>query len=54
MRMVLVSTINDSELDLLLSNKESDIRTQAINTKVLKLQVRITGIMDGMDLFGRI
>jgi hypothetical protein len=49
MRSALISIVNDDSLDLMLTNKESDIRNQSINIKVIKLQVRITGILEGLE-----
>ena len=49
MKTVLISTINDQSLDLDLRIKESDIRNQSANSKILKLQVRITGIIEGLE-----
>ena len=49
MKTVLVSTINDNNLDLVLTNKESDVKSQIINAKVIKLQVRINGIFEGLE-----
>lgn len=46
---VLKSTINDPELDLILSNKDLDVKTQQINSKVIKLQVRVTGIIESLE-----
>lgn len=49
MRVALISTVNDPDLDLILNNKESEIRSQSINTKIIKLQVRINGILEGLE-----
>lgn len=49
MKTVLVSTINDPNLDLGLSIKESEIRNQTANSKIIKLQVRISGILEGLE-----
>lgn len=51
MRVTLVSTVNDPDLDLSLTNKESEIRSQTFNTKIIKLQVRINGILEGLENF---
>jgi hypothetical protein len=48
-KTVLKSTVNDAELDLILSNKDLDVKTQQINSKVIKLQVRVTGIIESLE-----
>lgn len=48
-KTVLISTINDPELDLMLSNKESEVKSQQLNSRIIKLQVRINGIIEGLE-----
>lgn len=48
-KAVLVSTINDPGLDLMMSNKEEDIKSQQINSKIIKLKVRLHGILEGLE-----
>lgn len=49
MKSVLVSTINDQNLDLLMPNREKDIKKQNFSSKVMKLQVRVSGIIEGLE-----
>ncbi|OMJ81701.1 hypothetical protein SteCoe_17751 [Stentor coeruleus] len=49
MKSVLVSTINDANLDLLMPNREKDIKKKNFTSKVMKLQVRVTGIIEGLE-----
>jgi hypothetical protein len=51
MKTSLVSILNEPTLDLTLTNSELEIKNQTINTRIIKLQVRINGILEGLEEF---
>ena len=51
MKTALSSIISDPNLDLTLTNNPSEIKNQSINTRIIKLQVRINGILEGLETY---
>lgn len=51
MKTTLASIISDPNLDLTLTNNPNEIKNQTINTRIIKLQVRINGILEGLETY---